>query len=261
MVSTASTTAPTVDDTSRASWGRVGAVAGYVAGAGILGQTSLFLLDATDALADSPEFVETGDGRMQDVATFYAALFERQHDIVWNIILRDIVGPVAFVALLVAALAAANLVRARRPEGQLLVLFLGTGALLAVVQDLMYLALTVYWREDGWRADEGMVAVGRATEAVNNITVPLQQAAFVLLAVGLVCLARITRVEPGWSRLLGLLAYAEAVGLLGAATASALRNDAAFNVLALLIGILLGPAVAVLLGLQLGRAGRAATTT
>lgn len=124
-----------------------------------------------------------------------------------------------------------------------------------MVQDLIYLALTVYWREDDWPADRGMVAVGRASEAVNNIAVPLQQGSFVLLAVGLVCLGRIARGEAGWSRLLGLLAYAEAAGLAGAAVASALRNDPAYNAFALLIGVLLGPAVAILLGRQLGRSG------
>jgi hypothetical protein len=257
MVSAASTSAaPVVEDAARAAWGRVGAVAGYVAGVGILAQTTLFLLDATDVLADSPEFVETDAGRVQDLAAYYAAYFDRQHEIGWNIMLRDAVGPIAFVALVVAALATANLVRSRRPESQLLVLFLGAGALLAVVQDLIYLSLTAYWREDGWPVDVNMVAAGRAVEAVNNITVPLQQASFVVLAAGLICLARVVRAEAGWSRLLGLMAYAEAAGLAGAAVASALRNDPAFKAFALLLGVLLGPAVAVLLGRQLGRAGR-----
>ena len=87
------------------AWGRLGSVAGYVAGACLLGQTALFLADATDLLGDSPEFQETSAGRLQDVANYYAAYFNRQHDIVWSIIVRDVLGPVAYLALMVAALA------------------------------------------------------------------------------------------------------------------------------------------------------------
>ena len=65
--------------------------------------------------------------------------------------------------------------------------------------------------------------------------------------------------EAGWSRLLGRLAYLEALGLVAAVVASVRHNDTAYSVAALVIGVLLGPLVAVLLGLQLGRAGRAAT--
>lgn len=252
---------PVVADTARAAWGRVGAIAGYVAGVGILGQTTLFLLDATDALADSPEFAETEAGPLQDVATFYAAYFEHQHEIVWSIIVRDVLGPIAFLALMVAALAALNLLRTRRPERQLMVLFFAVGCTLAMLADLVYLTQTLYWENGGWPADpaENMVAVGRSVEALDNLVSYVQYAGFLVLALGLVCLGRLTRLEAGWSRLLGRLAYLEALGLVAAVVASVRHNDTAYSVAALVIGVLLGPLVAVLLGLQLGRAGRAAT--
>jgi hypothetical protein len=64
--------------------------------------------------------------------------------------------------------------------------------------------------------------------------------------------------EPGWSPWLGRLAYLEALGLVVAVAAAVRHYDTAYSVVALVIGVLLGPAVAVLLGRTLGRAGRRA---
>lgn len=246
-----------MDDT-RAAWGRVGAAAGYVAGLAILAQTALFLLDATDALADSPEYVETDAGPVQDVATFYVAYFEHQHDIVWSLIARDALGPVGFLALMVAALAAANLLTTRRPERHLMLLYLVVGGGLTALSQLVFLGQTLYWTEEGWPADpaSNMVAVGRSVEAIGNVGTYVQYAGLLVLALGLVCLARLTRLEPGWSLLLGRLAYLEAAGLVVSVATSVGDYEAANSVVALLVGVLLGPLVAVLLGLQLGRAGR-----
>lgn len=242
-------------------WGKLGSLAGYLAGACLLGQTTLFLADAFDVLADSPEFQETSAGRLQDVANYYAAYFNHQHDIVWSIIVRDVLGPVAFLALMVAALAALNLIRSARPERQLLTLFFVVGGSLAAFSDLFFLTLTRYWEKGGWSADppENMVAVGRSVEAADGLTTYTQYAGFVVLALGLVCLARIARSEPGWSALLGGVAYAEAAAVLVTVALLARHYETAADWLTLLIGALLGPLVAVLFGRDLSRAGRAGT--
>jgi hypothetical protein len=238
-------------------WGRLGSLAGYVAGGCLLGQTTLFLADAFDVLGESPEFHETSAGRLQDVATYYAAFFEHQHDIVWSIIVRDVLGPVAYLSLMVAALAALNLVRSARPERQLLTLFFVVGGSLAALSDLVYLTLTLYWEHGGWLADpaENMVAIGRSVEALDNLTTYTQYAGFVVLALGLVCLARVARSEPGWSSLLGALAYVEAAALLLTVAVSVRHHDTTADWLTLLIGAVLGPLVAVLFGRELSRAG------
>lgn len=244
-----------------AAWGRLGSIAGYLTGACFLGQTALFLADATDLLDDSPEFHRTGAGLSQDVATFLAAYFEHQHEIVWSIIVRDILGPVGYLALMVAGLALLNLVRSTRPERQLVVLFFVVGGSAAALSDLIFLTLTSYWRHGDWQARPAanMLAVGRAAEAVDNLTGYTQYAGFVVLALGLVCLARIARGEPGWSSTLGLLAYLEAAALVTTVVVSTLDLATAADWLTLVIGALLGPAVAVLLGRELSRAGRAGT--
>jgi hypothetical protein len=243
------------------AWGRLGSIAGYLAGACFLGQTALFLADATDLLDASPEFHRTAAGPTQDVAAYFAAYFEHQHAIVWSIIIRDVLGPVGYLALMVAGLAVLNLVRSARPEPQLVVLFFTVGGSVAAFSDLVFLTLTGYWTEAGWEARPAtnMIAVGRATEAVDVITGHTQEAGFVVLALGLVCLARVARGEPAWPAALGPLAYLEAAALVVTVVVQSLRLDTAADWLTLVIGALLGPAVAVLLGRGLSRAGRAGT--
>ena len=247
--------------TAATAWGRLGSVAGYLAGACFLGQTALFLADATDLLDDSPEFHRTGAGATQDVATYFAAFFDHQHAIVWSIVTRDILGPVAYLALMVAALALANLVASTRPERQLMVLFLVVGGSVAAFSDLVYLTLTNYWSHGDWAARPAgnMIAVGRAVEAVDNTTTYTQYAGFTVLALGLVCLARLVRGEHGWSAVLGPLAYLEAAFLLLTVVVSSAGLETAADWLTLVIGALLGPVVAVLLGRDLSAAGRAGT--
>ena len=83
------------------AWARVGRVAAYVAAIGFFLMTALYLLDQTDLLDPSPEYVRTAAGQLQDEARFWAQAFEHQHRIVWDVIVRDVVGPAAFVALIV----------------------------------------------------------------------------------------------------------------------------------------------------------------
>jgi hypothetical protein len=74
-----------------------------------------------------------------------------------------------------------------------------------------------------------------------------------VLALGLVCVGRLCHLDDALSARLGILAYAEAAALVGIVLASILRNDAAYNVLALATGALLGPAVAIWLSRDIAR--------
>jgi hypothetical protein len=104
-----------------------------------------------------------------------------------------------------------------------------------------------------------MIAVGRAAEAIDHATFYTQYAAFVVLALGLFCLARLVRGETGWPPALVTGAYLEAAALVATVVVGALGFDGAADWLTLVIGALLGPVVAVLLGRDLSRAGRAGT--
>ena len=239
-----------------ADWRRAARTAGLVAGACLAGQTVLFLLDETGLLAESPDYVETSAGRAADLATYYAAFFAYQHDILWDIAVRDTLGPIAYLALMVVALSAANVLGPRRMVSQLVVLFFVVGGLLAALSDLVYLTTTIYWRQTGWEAapTENMIAAGRSAEAINAVTTYPQYAGFTVLALGLLCVARAARTRVVVSTPVGLLAVGLAAALLGIVVAEVVHLDTVFEVLALVAGVLLAPAVAIGLGRDVARA-------
>jgi hypothetical protein len=237
------------------AWGRVGRVAGYVAGVGLLVATILYLLDASDALGAGPEFRKTAAGELRDEANFWVAYFAHKHDILWDIVARDIVFPIAFVALIVVALAVRNLVGFRRPEAQLMTAFFFVGATLAALSDVMYLGATDYWRATGWTAQppERMVAVGRSLGPIDAMTRWTEVAGFAILSAALICLWRLSRLRL-LPVALGVAAGVEALLLIGIAIAEAMHADDAYDILSLVTGAVVGPLVAIWLGWYLGTA-------
>jgi len=98
------------------AWSRTGRAAGYIAGSALLAGTVLFLLDAAGFLGSGPVYRRTGAGPLVDQATFYVAYFGHQHHIVWDIIARDTILPVAYLAPIVVALAVRNRTGPRHPK-------------------------------------------------------------------------------------------------------------------------------------------------
>ncbi|MEU0095558.1 hypothetical protein [Kribbella sp. NPDC006257] len=245
------------------SWAGIGRFASVVAAFGIFGQTVLFLVAAGGLLGEGPTYTQTSAGAARDLADYYVSYFEHQHSILWDIAVRDTLGPIAFLALMVLAVTLVNMVGPRRPEAQLLMLFFVVGGVLVAVTDLIYLALTSYWRHSDWEATppENMIAVGRSAEAIHEVTTFPQYAGLVVLALGLGCVGRLCRLDDALSSRLGILAYAEAVALVGVAFTAVLRLDTAYNVLGLTSGALLGPAVAIWLGRDIARPRAAAPST
>ncbi|MGH3125207.1 MAG: hypothetical protein ACRDND_29850 [Streptosporangiaceae bacterium] len=74
----------------------------------------LFLLDTAGLLGSGPAYRATGAGPLVEQATFYVVYFAHQHHSVWDIIGRDTILPVAYLTLIIAALAGS--VRVRRPR-------------------------------------------------------------------------------------------------------------------------------------------------
>jgi hypothetical protein len=247
------------EDAVRA-WRRVGRAAGYVAAASLLAGTVLFLLDALNALGAGPDFHDTGRP-LQDEAQFWVAVFAHQHHILWDVMLRDTLFPLAFVALIVLMLAVRALAPTGRPEGQLLIGFFLVGGVISALNDLIYLAGTDYWRETGWKPvpPERMVAVGRDTQALNALTRWPEAAGFLVLAAGLVCLGLLCRQHAALPSALALAAFLEALLLVGIAVAGVAESDTAYNIFSLLTGAVLGPLVAGWLGWHLGPRKRSAT--
>ena len=76
------------------AWGRLGSIAGYVAGGCFLGQTALFLADATDLLDDSPQFHRTGATLSNDVAGYIDTVAD------WfTLVIGALLGPAVAVLL------------------------------------------------------------------------------------------------------------------------------------------------------------------
>ena len=235
-------------------WRRIARVAGYLAAVCLFAGTLLYLLDSLNALGASPDFHRTSAGALHDEAQFWVAVFAHQHHILWDIIARDTLFPLAFVALVVLALAVANVVRGR-PEAQLMAMFFAVGGVIAALADLIYLAGTDFWRLTGWTAEPAarMVAVGRSTEALNALTRWPEAAGFIVLAAGLVCLGRLCSRQAELPASLSFAAYAEALLLTGIAISNVAESDTAYNIFSLLTGALVGPLVACWLGWHLGR--------
>lgn len=244
------------------AWARVGRLAGYTAGVSLFVGTLLYLLDATHILAAEPRFHITAAGPLHDEASWWVAYFARQHRVLWDVITRETLFPLAFVALMAVAHAIRRRVVDDRPEGQLLTTFMVVGGVLAVLNDLLYLGATDYWRATGWTAEPAakMVAVGRSSQAIESLTQWPEAAGFVVLAAALVCIGRLAGEATGGAlpARLAPVAYLEAVLLLGIAIAGVMQADTAYNLFSLATGALIGPLVAVWLGLSLGKP---ATTT
>lgn len=244
----------------RSQWARVALVSGWAAGVALVTTTVLFLLDATDALAASPVFHRTSAGVLSDEADWYVAYFHRQHQVLWSIVARDLVGPAGFVALAVLGVAVVRLTGWARPTAVLAALLLTFGALLHIVSDLLYLGEVSYWRVTGWSPDPPalMVAVGRASEALDHSSTYLEAVSYLVLAAALVGLAAVVRSEsrlPSW---LGTVALVEAAGLAVLFLGIALQQDALFQVAGAATGVVVGPVFAVVLGRSVGAALRAA---
>lgn len=245
--------ATSIDD----RWARIGRNAGYVAGVGFIVGTVLYLLDALDWLGESPSYHVTNAGRLQDEANFWVAVFAHQRDIVWDIIARDTILPLALVALIVLGLAIRHLAGSERPDGHLMVTFLAVGGIFAIVADLTYLGAAEFWRIRGWMANppEIMVAVGRVTEGINSLTRWPEAAGFAILALGALYLARLCRTSEALPRWAAPVAAVTAALLLVIAISSVARWDTAYEILSLALGVVLAPVLTIGLGRHLGSLG------
>lgn len=242
------------------AWSRIGRAAGYVAGSALLSGTVLFLLDAAGLLGAGPAYRRTAAGPLADQATFFAAYFRHQHHIVWDIIARDTILPVAYLAFIIVVLAVQNRTGPARPVGQLAVMSFIVGGILSILADLTFLAAAEYWRQSGWtvRPAAIMVAVGRTVEGIQTLTQWPEAFGFAVLACGLVALGWLGGKHGIFPAMLAALAYLEAVLLLGIAVTGLVPYDAGYNWLSLAAGAVVGPVLAIWLGTRLGRLETAA---
>jgi hypothetical protein len=100
-------------------WRRLGRSAAYCAAGAFLKQSALFLLDATGAFARRVAFTTSGRGLDQDLIELYVRQSERMHGIWWNVAVRDVVGPLGYLALVVAVQAMVHMAGTTPPRQSL----------------------------------------------------------------------------------------------------------------------------------------------
>src|SRR4051794_26896793 len=180
-------------DEADQAWARVGRLAAYGAAVGFVVTTVLYLLDVFDVLDATPTYVQTSSGQLHDEATFWAQMFEHHHKIVWDIMLRDVVGPCAFIALIVVGVALCRRAGGDRPASLLMVTFLAVGGVISAIASLLYLGNAEFWRVSWGAVPQGgetsIVAAGRATMAIDNLTTWPEAFGYVVLALGAWCIA------------------------------------------------------------------------
>jgi hypothetical protein len=244
------------------AWARVGVIAAYTAAVGFFVTTVLYLLDAFDVLGTSPEYVQTSAGQLQDEATFWAKVFEHQHTIVWDVIARDVIGPIAFVALIVLGVALRRRASGDGPERQLMVTFLGVGGVISALASLLFLGNAQFWRVPWGPIPPGgetsVVAVGRATTAIDNLTTWPEAFGYLVLALGVWCVGAVVRRSTQMPSRLSTLARVTAAGLTVLAIATVWRDvDDLQAVVSLIVGAVLAPWVCLWLGIVFRRGGSA----
>jgi hypothetical protein len=244
------------------AWARTGRLAASVAAIGFLVTTVLYLLDVYDVLDPTPSYVQTSAGQLHDEAQFWSATFAHQHAIVWDVIVRDIVGPAAFIALIVLGMALRRITSGDRPERRLLVTFLGVGGVLSAISSLLYLGDVEFWRLPWGPIPQGgeasIVAVGRATTAIDNLTTWPEAFGYLVIALGIVCLGMLVRRDGRLPHRLGTFAYVTSAVLVGLAVATMMDADDARSILALAVGAVLAPVLCLWVGRTLGRKSAAA---
>ena len=173
----------------------------------------------------------------------------------WDIIARDTILPVAYLAPIITALAVRNRTGPRHPGGQVLVTAFLAGGILSILADLTFLAAAEYWRQTGWPARPAAltVAVGQTVQGIQTLTHWPEAFGFAVLACGLVALGRLCGKHRVFPASLGALAYLEALLLLGIAVTGLIPYDAGYNWLSLAAGAVVGPALSVWLGTRLGQ--------
>jgi hypothetical protein len=235
------------------AWFAIGRWAGIAAGVALLVASLLQAAADQGWIGTEPAFRETDAGPLVDVATFYADSFAFEHDVIWSLAIRDTLFPIAFMAIIVVGMAIRRIVGAHRADAQLLATTLLVGGLISLMNPLIYLSVTTWWRETGWSADppENMVAVGRAAEAIIKLTRYFQTFGALLLAIGLLLLWRVIRSTHILPSGIAFVSLVLGGGLAIAAVASVFDVWWLWDIGTGAFGVILGPLLLVWLGTAL----------
>ena len=235
------------------AWNGIGRWTGYFAAGALFLNIVLFLADAFGLLGAAPP-------AQGDEASFWAGQFSYEHRVLWDIVLRDALAAAAFVALVVLGLAILNRVGVHRAVAQVMAALFGIGAVFSSAGDLTYLANAEFWRVEDWSglSATSMIAAGRDTLAIFDVSQLLGDAGYITVAVGLFCLGRLCAPGGPFPKYLRYMTYAESVLLLlvviilEATGSGPVRAGIVFNIIALVSAVLV-PTILVVIARQFER--------
>lgn len=127
------------------------------------------------------------------------------------------------------------------------------GALTAAACDVAYLSQIATWRGGGFRPTPDIVAFGRASEVLDHAISYVLHAGYCVLALGFVCLGAVLRSAGTSFAPLAVLSYAQGATLLAVVLLRVAGLDTGREVATAVTSLVLGPALAVLLGHALPR--------
>lgn len=238
-------------------WGQTALVWGTVSAVAFAVATLLFLVETTGMLAPQPVYTPTAAGQIVDEAAYHVARFAYFNQVLWNWALRDVLYFVAYLGLIPLALAVREVAGVRRAAATLTVAFLGVAAIFGCLNAIPTFANAEYWRNTGWETVPAalMVAIGRDSQALDELSRWFGLGAYAVLALGLVYLGVTCRSTPSLPRWIGPVAFVGAVLLVGLVIAAEIPGaDTAYNVLGLAIGVVIAPVIAIGLGAGVRRA-------
>jgi len=246
------------------AWNRVGRWAGWLCAVAFVVATLAFLADALGLLGSAPPFSATGGGELQDQASFFRGQFSHQRQILWDIAIRTTLFFVGYVALVPFGMALRTLLGRARAQAGLMAQFLIIGGVLGALSQVATLAEINYWHVS-WDSTEPQVLLSYATSvgAIDTLGGWLGLAGELLLGAGLVFLGGTLRSAAGFPAWLRPAVYTAAAGLAGLVVIDVAANlgvdgtDIAHNVVSLLLGVILVPAVLIALAWQVSHRSNA----
>jgi len=237
-------------------WARAARWWGTFAAVAFVAATIVYLLDAFNVLATPPTYVSTSAGQLQDEGVYWAALFAYHNQIWWDYVLRDSLYFFAYLALIPVILAANAAVRLRPAHIRIAGAFIAVGAIFGALNALTFLVLTDWWNGTAWDTVPAaiMASIGRTTDFIDGISRWCGTASEASLAIGLAYLGAACQADAALPRRLAPIAWAGAVILAAMVVVQELPVDTGptWDILALVVGVFIAPAIAWMLGRRLG---------
>ncbi len=154
------------------AWGPTARAWGIFAGIAFAIATAAFVVETTGLIASAPAYTRTAAGQLTDEATFFAASFAHQQQVLWDFVLRDGLFFFAFLALIPLGIAVCEVTGHRRVAPQLVAAFMAVAAVFGGMNAFATFVQVDYWKSSGWDQVPPaiMVAVGRQTDLMGELS-------------------------------------------------------------------------------------------